>query len=519
VNVVRIVIIVVALGVAGLTAFLVKNFLESQQASLQSKAPAVEAKPAPTVEVLLAERDMAAGTIVSAKDFRWQPWPEGQTNANFIIKSGQADQIKAYDGAVVRRAIVAGEPIIAGKLVRKTDGGFLPAVLSPGTRAVSLAVDAVSGASGFVLPGSLVDVILTEQYTPAGGGEGTQAGLRRVVGETILSAVRVIAVDQTADDLDEAPKLSRTVTLEVTPKQAEMLNVAKSMGTISLALRSAGNPGEDVAKKGPTLDSDVSNYLKSNLLVSARVLAAAQDLPAGTLLRDIDMVWMAPHPGMPETNVVRDNEVKRTAMRGAFLKRDVKAGELVRADAVIRPGEHGFITAALGGGMRAMSIEVTQAVGVSGYIAPGDRVDVILTVQLADQSQVKLLDPRRVAETVVHNVRVLSLEQTIDENTGKPVLGQTATVEVTPKQAEMLAVSKEMGKLTLALRGAGQEPEQAKGRRSFTTDLTVSSATVDFILNGTRNAPELRRTDRGDRGESGAVKLYRSVAPEIVTFN
>lgn len=514
-NVVRIVVIVVALGIAGLTAFLVKNFLESQQASLQSKAPAVEARPAPTVEVLLAERDMSAGTLVTTKDFRWQPWPEGQTNANFIIKSGQVDQIKEYEGAAVRRAIIAGEPIIAGKLVRKSEGGFLPAVLNPGMRAVSLAVDAVSGASGFVLPGSLVDVILTEQYTPTGGGEGSSAGLRRVVGETILPAARVIAIDQTADDLDESPKLSRTVTLEVSPKQAEMLNVAKSMGQLSLALRSAGNPLEDNTSKGPTLDAEVSNYLKSNLLVSSRVLAAAQDLPAGTLLRDIDMVWMTPQPGMPEGNLVRDNEVKRAAMRGAYLKRDVKAGELVRADGVIRPGEHGFITTALGPGMRGMSIDVTQAVGVSGYIAPGDRVDVILTVQLNDQSTVRLLDPRRVAETVVQNVRVLSLEQTVDENTGKPVLGQTATVEVTPKQAEMLAVSKEMGKLTLALRGMGEDPEQPKVRRNFTTDLGVSSATVDFILNGTRNAPELRRTDR----ESGAVKLYRSVAPEIVTFN
>ena len=117
-NIVRIVVIVVALGVAALTAFLVKNFLESQQAELQSKAPAVEAKPAPTVEVLLAERDMSAGTIVSAKDLRWQPRPEGQTIANFVIKSGQADQLKDYDGAAVRRAIVAGEPILAGKLVR-----------------------------------------------------------------------------------------------------------------------------------------------------------------------------------------------------------------------------------------------------------------------------------------------------------------------------------------------------------------------------------------------------------------
>lgn len=515
-NVVRIVIIVVALGVAALTAFLVKNFLESQQAELQAKAPTVEAKPAPTVEVLLAERDMAAGTIAAAKDFRWQPWPEGQTNANFIIKSGQADQMKQYEGAAVKRAIVAGEPILAGKLTRKTDGGFMPAVLNPGMRAVSLAVDAVSGASGFILPGALVDVILTETYSTGGATEGSGTNLRRVIGETILEAVRVIATDQSSDDLDETPKLSRTVTLEVTPKQAERLNVAKSMGTLSLALRSIANAPGGETDRTPTLDADVSTYLKSNLLVTARALVAAQDLAAGTLLNDTDMAWVAPPPGKPDKNLVRDTEVKRTALRGAFLKRDIKAGEFIPVEGIIKPGEHGFITAALAGGMRAISVEVTQAIGVSGFIAPGDRVDVILTQSLADQSQTKLLDPRRVAETVATNVRVLSLEQTIDEATGKPVLGQTATVEVTPKQAETLALAKEMGKLTLSLRGTGAEPADTSDKRPFTTDLGVSRGTVDFIINGTRNAPELRRTDKG---EGGPVKLYRNAVPETVTFN
>jgi len=518
VNVVRIVIIVVALGVAALTAFLVKNFLESQQAELQAKAPTVEAKPAPTVEVLLAERDMAAGTIASAKDFRWQPWPEGQTNANFIIKSGQADQLKQYEGAAVKRAIIAGEPILAGKLTRKAEGGFLPAVLAPGMRAVSLAVDAVSGASGFILPGALVDVILTETYSGAGATEGG-SNLKRVIGETILEAVRVIATDQTSDDLDETPKLSRTVTLEVTPKQAERLNVAKSMGTLSLALRSIGNAPGGETDRSPTLDADVSTYLKSNLLVTARALVAAQDLPAGTLLTDLDMAWIAPPPGNPDKNLVRDTEVKRSALRGAYLKRDIKAGEFVRVDGIIRPGEHGFITAALAPGMRAISVEVTQAVGVSGYIAPGDRVDVILTQQINDTSQQKVLDPRRVAETVATNVRVLSLEQSVDEQTGKPVLGQTATVEVTPKQAETLALAKEMGKLTLALRGSGAEPaEAAEAKRPFTTDLSISRGTVDFLLYGTRNAPELSRNDRGGEG-GGRVKLYRNATPENVTFN
>ena len=507
-NVVRIVIIVVALGIAALAAFLVKGFLERQQAELQARAPAVEARPAPTVEVLLAERDLAAGTIVTVKDLRWQPWPEGKTNEKFIIKSGQADQIKDLQGAAVRRAILAGEPILSDKLAKKGDGGFMPAVLGAGMRAFSLSVDAVTGTSGFILPGVLVDVILTEQVTA--GGEGGQA--RRVVSQTILEAARVIAIDQTADDLDETPKLSRTVTLEVTPKQAELLAVARSMGIMTLVLRSIGGAPDDGVKKVPTFDGEVSQFLRTTQNAVPHVMTAARDLPAGSLLKDTDLVWREVTAETGD-NVLRDDAAKRLSFRGALLKRDVRAGAAVPADSIVRAGEQGFLTAALGPGMRALAVEIAQVSGVAGYIAPGDRVDVILTQSLADQS--RILSIRRVSETVVGNVRVLNLEQTVDPTTGQPKAGQTATLELSPKQAELVAVAREMGKLVLALRNGSAEPERGQDRRPFTTDLSVSPATVDLILNGTRNAPELRRTDRG----GGAVRLYRSLTPETVTFN
>src|SRR5262249_14661225 len=178
-----------------------------------------------------------------------------------------------------------------------------------------------------------------------------------------------------------------------------------------------------------------------------------------------------------------------------------------------RAGQQGFLTAALGPGMRALSVETAQVSSVAGYIAPGDRVDVILTQTLADSS--RILSSRRVSETVASNVRVLNLEQTVDPATGQPKAGQTATLELTPKQAELVAVAREMGKLVLALRNGSIEPDGAPDRRPFPTALSVSPAAVDLILNGTRNAPELRRTDRG----GGAVRLYRSLVPETVTFN
>jgi Flp pilus assembly protein CpaB len=138
--------------------------------------------------------------------------------------------------------------------------------------------------------------------------------------------------------------------------------------------------------------------------------------------------------------------------------------------------------------MRAISVAVTDVSGVSGYISPGDRVDVVLTHQIVDNSPDAPLSSRKFSETILLDVRVLAIEQTIDESSGKPIIGRTATLELTPKQAESAFLAASMGSLTLALRGRGQDEPRVTSR-PFTSDLEISRAAWELIRGFNRFGP------------------------------
>jgi pilus assembly protein CpaB len=146
-------------------------------------------------------------------------------------------------GTVVRYPITAGQPVTRGSLVGPEDRGFLAAALSPGMRAVTVPVTATSGLAGFVFPGDHVDIVLTESVS----GSGDQP---LKVSETILRNVRVLATDQRYTDKDQDGKVkvqqASNVTLEVTPKIAEKIAVAQSVGSLSLSLRSLSDTSSDV---------------------------------------------------------------------------------------------------------------------------------------------------------------------------------------------------------------------------------------------------------------------------------
>jgi pilus assembly protein CpaB len=151
--------------------------------------------------------------------------------------------MKRLLGTVVRNAVTAGQPLTHGSLVGPNDRGFLAAALGPGMRAVTVPVNVSSGVAGFVFPGDRVDIVLT-QLVP-GGGEGPPLK----VSETIVRNVRVLATDQRidskGDDGKTEVKTFSNVTMEVTPRIAEKIAVAQSMGTLTLSLRSiADNTAE-----------------------------------------------------------------------------------------------------------------------------------------------------------------------------------------------------------------------------------------------------------------------------------
>lgn len=192
-------------------------------------------------KVLVSQRGLPVGTIITADAIAYQAWPKEMVQDAYFV-DGESD-INSLLGTVVRHPITAGEPVTQGSLVAPGDRGFLAAALGPGMRAVTVPVSARTGVGGFVFPGDRVDLVLTQSVK----GDG-DADLKAA--ETILSNIRVLATDQrttttTNESGNTVVQAFRTVTLEVTPRIAEKVAVAQTIGTLSLSLRSiADNQAE-----------------------------------------------------------------------------------------------------------------------------------------------------------------------------------------------------------------------------------------------------------------------------------
>jgi pilus assembly protein CpaB len=207
--------------------------------------PEVDAAAAQVPEgpkVLVAKRALPVGTIITADAIGFQLWPKEMVQDAYFI-DGEADMTRLL-GTVVRYPITAGEPVTRGGLVSPNDRGFLAAALGAGMRAVTVPVSAKTGVGGFVFPGDRVDMMLTQSVDATDGGATLNAT------ETILRNLRVLATDQatettTTPDGKTVVRAVRTVTLEVTPRIAEKIQVAGTIGTLSLSLRSiADNQSE-----------------------------------------------------------------------------------------------------------------------------------------------------------------------------------------------------------------------------------------------------------------------------------
>jgi pilus assembly protein CpaB len=211
------------------------------------------------VQILVAAQPLRTGTLLRAEDVKWQAWSDAVV-AGAILRPSEEDRKVKPDadaqvlatvyGGVAHQRIEADQPIVSGMIVKPGDRGFLAAVLSPGYRATAISVTAVSGAAGLIFPGDHVDVILTQNFKE-GDKQGEEPLARRSVGETIVSNLRVLAIDQrlqqvTPDPNDTNAQVARTVTLEVLPKQAEMITVATELGKLSLTLRSVPTDDEPV---------------------------------------------------------------------------------------------------------------------------------------------------------------------------------------------------------------------------------------------------------------------------------
>ena len=265
------------------------------------------------IKVLGAVTDISVGDFVrNGQQIGFIDWPEDKITET-MIASNQA-QITEYDGAVARRAIQKGAPILKSDLVKSTEGGFMSAVLDAGKRAVSISVDATTGNAGFIFPGDHVDLILTLAVNK----DGQQAR----ASETIIEDVRVLAIDQMMGNTENKAVLAKTVTLEVTPRQAEEINVAKDLGKLSLSLRSLAS---DTATKDPQTTGDTPAALTFDDVLRSTEGDALATMPQDSgITRDTDVSKMITPRGLAgSVQVIRGSE-RQTIQFGQEGNRDVR---------------------------------------------------------------------------------------------------------------------------------------------------------------------------------------------------
>lgn len=259
-----------ALGALCLIGGVLLSVVWYEQFALRAAQRPAPPRPA----VLVATHDIAPGTLLRPEDMAFKEIPAWEMHAGALLR-GQVSS-NDYVGALTRRAFAANEHLAAADLVKPNDRQFLSAALKPGMRAVSLAVDLPQSASGLVLPADRVDIILTQTFGDTAGGAA-----RKTVAETVLSDVRVIAVDQALSTTGKAPAPAqrglvvaadtsrpppKTVTFEVAPRDAERLLVAAQLGRLQLLVRplEIAGPGEPVrpARSQTVWASEVSSALR-----------------------------------------------------------------------------------------------------------------------------------------------------------------------------------------------------------------------------------------------------------------
>jgi pilus assembly protein CpaB len=256
INMKTIILVGIAILLAGGAAFMARSLVNkpAQQTSIVS-AP-VESK----LKVLVAIQSLPLGHFLKTEEFEWRAWPAQNINENYITNETENpdELMQSFIGSIVKVPVLSGVPLLRENIVHPRNRGFLAAVLKNGHRALTARINLESGIAGFIFPGDRVDILLTH---PIRIGDFDDAALEEMgdsdnsnrkqafVTETILTNIKVLAIDQrtTAGELLGAP--GKSVTFELTPKQAEKMTLVPKIGTLSLALRPLGKtPEEEVAE-------------------------------------------------------------------------------------------------------------------------------------------------------------------------------------------------------------------------------------------------------------------------------
>jgi pilus assembly protein CpaB len=231
-------------GVAALSAVWLTSSLRTPQVIVKTETQA-SAPSVSTTEVLVAAIDLPVGSSVTPEQLRWQQWPRSAVSELMITKDREPKGLEDSAGAISRSPSLAGEPIRKDKLIKGAAGGFMSAVLPSGMRAVAINIvsSGARSAGGFILPNDRVDIMRTGRDDDA-----TRARqIETYATETILQNIRVLAIGQNIQERNgEKVVVGETATLELEPRQAELIMLAQRSGELSLALRSLSDANKTV---------------------------------------------------------------------------------------------------------------------------------------------------------------------------------------------------------------------------------------------------------------------------------
>ena len=194
--------------------------------------------------VVVAGEPLGFGMVLTNANLKEVSWPQNALppGAFFSI-----EELLADGSRVVLRPIESNEPILVAKITGSNESASLSKLIAEGHRAVTIRVNDVAGVAGFILPGDRVDVVLTREVRKSGGGDrGRQS--QTAVADLLLQGVRVLTIDQIADERSEKPQVAKAVTLELNTQDAQKVALASSVGDLSLLLRSAGDNSVDLPK-------------------------------------------------------------------------------------------------------------------------------------------------------------------------------------------------------------------------------------------------------------------------------
>jgi len=224
-----------------------------------------------------------------------------------------------------------------------------------------------------------------------------------------------------------------------------------------------------------------------------KVLVAQRALPVGTIITADSINFQAWPKDMVQDVYFVEGEADMQKLLGTVVRNPITAGEPMTKGNLVAPGDRGFLAAALGPGMRAVTIPVSARTGVAGFVFPGDHIDLVLTQTVKSQGDGMAL---KASETIMKNMRVLatdqSTEQVMVEGKTRVRTFSTVTVEVTPKMAEKIAVSQTIGTISLSLRSIADnsaELEQAIASGDVKIPSGVSKQQEEALLKQAMNRP------------------------------